>query len=410
MKRPILVAELSVKGVDEPVLEFPLSPGDRLVLGRGRTVDVTVDDLNVSREHLRLERDEDAVYAIDLGSRNGTWAGQRRLRSNARDCLRLGEELRLGDHRLRVRAEGAAPIAVTSPLPFLRPGEFEILGPAGAGSLATVWAAEDRREGRLVAIKVLRTRLDPAMSGTGRFMREAALYTQVRSPNVVRLHDCRIDGGQPYLVLELIEGPSLQVRIGAGRVSIPAGLKLGEDIARGLADLHAEGIVHRDVKPTNVLLAPDGTAKLTDLGLAKRAEGPALTESGLGLGSLPYVSPEQATSARGVDHRSDLYSLGATLFEVFAGRPPFVFTAASVMARVRRVRLERPPRLLSFRPDCPGALDELVDDLLQKEPRARPSSAAEVAQALAELRRHVAPGWTGEPVRGYRPPWRREPL
>jgi eukaryotic-like serine/threonine-protein kinase len=184
---------------------------------------------------------------------------------------------------------------------------------------------------------------------------------------------------------------SAEAALEGGPLPLPAALKVAEDIARGLDVAHRGGLVHRDIKPANILVTPQGLAKLSDFGIAK-ALGTlesTLTVTGQGLGSLDYVSPEQAEDAKRVSPASDLYSLGATLYHLLAGKPPFEVKSVADLVRVFD---EPPPPLRALRPDCPPEVVALVERLLEKEPDDRPPSAAAVAERLLELRNGLDSG------------------
>lgn len=271
--------------------------------------------------------------------------------------------------------------------------EFELLGEAGRGGLATVWAARQKLLDRMVAIKVLRRGSDPDMHGAARFLREAQLYTQVKSPHVVELYDARVAHGQPYLILELVRGPDLGALLEQDALVVPRALKIAEDVANGLAAMHALGIVHRDVKPANVLVTPSGHAKLADLGLAKMVGDSELTVTGMGLGTMGYIAPEQALDARSVTFKADLYSVGATLYHAIAGQPPLRLRGERLASQIQELHSEVPRPLTSHTSDCPLAVDRFVQRLLAKNPLERPGTAEELAHALCALRRAHFRDW-----------------
>jgi serine/threonine protein kinase len=184
-------------------------------------------------------------------------------------------------------------------------------------------------------------------------------------------------------VLELVTGASLDGLLRAGPLAIPAATRIGADVAEGLAAAHALGVVHRDVKPANVLVDAAGRAKVSDFGIA-RVRDSLLTATGTGLGTLDYMAPEQAEDAKRAGPGSDLYGLGATLFHAVVGRPPIDLRGGDPFGPLLTTV---PPPLVRARPGCPPALSALVAALLEKHPDDRPSSAVEVARRLAELAR-----------------------
>jgi serine/threonine-protein kinase len=217
-----------------------------------------------------------------------------------------------------------------------------------------------------------------------RFLREARALAQVNSPNVVAVYDAGEDAERPYLVMELVEGTTLERElVGSGRVEAARAVAIATDIASGLAAAHERGIVHRDVKPSNVFLTPSDAAKIGDFGIA-RLERPdaTLTLTGQTFGSPPYMAPEQATGGK-VDARADLYSLGCVLFQMLVGRRPF--SGDDAVSLVYQHVHSTPPRVDSLVPTVPPELGVLVAGLMAKDPDDRPASAEEVQRALESV-------------------------
>jgi serine/threonine-protein kinase len=268
--------------------------------------------------------------------------------------------------------------------------DYEKLGDLGRGASGVVFAARERATGRMVAVKAL---LSQAVlpEARERFLREAKL--RLDSPHVVQVLDVRDEGGQIYMIQELVQGTSVDVLLERhGKLTIPAALRIGEGVARALAAAHAVGVVHRDVKPANVLVDEQGGVKLADFGIAKLLEPPAgvsafvsLTATGQGLGTLAYVAPEQAADAKHVSPHADLYSLGATIYHMLAGRPPFLPTQVLLKSLFE----EDAPPLRSLRPEVPPRTEAVVHRLLQKDPDDRPHDAALAVKLLAAARAEV---------------------
>ncbi|WP_052434493.1 serine/threonine-protein kinase [Streptacidiphilus melanogenes] len=264
-------------------------------------------------------------------------------------------------------------------------GRYQLDSVLGAGGMGEVWRATDSRIGRPVAVKVIRTAQDLDETAVGRFTREARLVGSLSSPHIVTLHDfgeAQVAGAALlYLVMELLEGTPLGA--GGGPVEPARVLGWAVQICEGLQVAHEAGIVHRDLKPANVLLTSTGTVKLLDFGIAKLAEESTAGLTGTGglIGTPAYMSPEQARGDT-VDARSDLYSLGCLLYGLLAGQPPFPGTGWSVL---RRHVIEPAPSLRALGAHLPVALTGIVDELLRKEPDARPPSAAAVADRLRAL-------------------------
>jgi serine/threonine protein kinase len=376
---------------------FVLRVAQRFLLGRGQDVSIYVDDEKVSRRHALLElTPRGQVLLTDLGSRNGTFLNGRPVPPQRPLQVNSGETVELGTHSIRVDVSGLDPKARkerarTQRLdePLLPREEFEVLGEIGRGANGIVYAVHQKLLDRRVAIKVLREDMGPQDEETReRFLREGRVCTRIHSPFVAEVYDVRITRGRVYLVMELVNGPSARDRLSGGPFPVPEALKIAEDVAHGLAAAHQAGVIHRDVKPGNILLSEQGTAKVTDFGIAKDLDGQTLTAAGEGLGTLAYVSPEQATEAKDVDPRTDVYSLGATLYHMLAGEPPFLPSSAKVLMQI----LDEPaPPLESHRPDCPRDVVELVHRLLEKHPADRPPTVELAARQLAALRRKHFP-------------------
>ncbi|QDT14937.1 WD40 repeat domain-containing serine/threonine protein kinase [Alienimonas californiensis] len=260
-------------------------------------------------------------------------------------------------------------------------GDYRVLEPVGRGGMGVVWRARDRRLDRIVAIKALAPQLAADPVARRRFVREARAAAAVTHPHVVTIHAVEPDGPTPFLVMEYVAGRSLKEKLDAdGPLELRETLRIGAQIAAGLAAAHERGLIHRDVKPGNVLLE-NGVerVKLTDFGLARVADDVALTRTGQIAGTPQYMSPEQAEGTL-IDVRSDLFSLGGVLYAMAAGRPPF--RGDSTLTVLRGVCDLSPRPLREENPEVPPWLAALVERLLAKNPDDRGLSAAEVAALL----------------------------
>ena len=269
----------------------------------------------------------------------------------------------------------------------------------GKGGMGEVWRAYDERLNRYCAIKVLRQMEDPATAE--RFSREARTLASLRHPGVVTVYDYGVDSGRPYLVMELLPGPSLaELLRSSGPLEIDTVRRYGAQTAGALQAVHDAGVVHRDLKPANVVLDNTGSARLVDFGIALGATFEAtLTEHGAIIGSAAYLAPEQATGGR-ANARSDLYSFGCLLMTLLTGRPPFTDdTPVDILGK----HLSETPQLCSARrPEVPADLDALVADLLAKRPEDRPTNCAEVARRLvSDKSTRPSPGPVPMPTRTF---------
>ena len=282
-------------------------------------------------------------------------------------------------------------------------GRYRLDHVAGHGGMATVFAAHDTVLDRTVAIKLLARRRDAGRVIHERFEREARAEAKIVHPNVVSVHDVgETDDGRPFIVMDYVEGRSLQEIIAEeGALNSERTAIVGTGIARALAAAHALGIVHRDVKPANVLVNVQGVPQLMDFGLSRVLgdADPAVTAPDIMLGTPHYIAPEQARFGGG-DPRADLYSLGAVLYHALTGAPPFPGEGAIDVALQR---FEKDPE--EIRTAVPAAdpdLTTLIHALLARDPDERPSDAAAVAERLgdiaARLRATRTAGETQEPL------------
>ena len=266
-------------------------------------------------------------------------------------------------------------------------GQYEVERELGAGGMATVYLARDRKHDRQVAVKVLRPELAAAL-GPDRFPREIRIVAQLNHPHILGLHDSGEADGFLYFVMPLVEGESLRDRMERKReMSVGEAVNIIREVVDALAYAHSRGIVHRDIKPGNVLIA-GRHALVTDFGVAKAVSSAAinkdtLTTVGVALGTPTYMAPEQAMGEPGVDHRADIYSIGAMAYELLAGRPPFIGPTAQAVL-VAHVT-EAPQPLAGLRPTVPPALADLVMRCLAKDPKDRPGSAEEMLHVLEGL-------------------------
>src|SRR5918911_3276620 len=238
-------------------------------------------------------------------------------------------------------------------------GRYRLDAKVGAGGMSTVYRAFDSKLERPVAIKLLHREIAADSDQLERFRREARAVARLSHPHIVGVIDAGEDGGRPYIVFEHIEGETLKDRIRRmGRLPIEEAIAYAIEIARALGCAHAHGIVHRDVKPQNVLIDEEGSAKVTDFGIARSLNEEGLTADGRVLGTTDYVSPEQALG-HAVNGQSDIYSLGIVLFEMLTGEVPF-HGENQVAVAMKHVR-EELPDLQRRRPEASAGLAAIVD-------------------------------------------------
>jgi hypothetical protein len=270
-------------------------------------------------------------------------------------------------------------------------GNFEIVELLGRGGMGEVWRARDARLKRDVAIKVLPVALARDPDRIARFEREARAASALNHPNIVAVHDIGCDNGIYWIASELVRGDTLRRAIEAGPLPAPKAVEIAVQIAAGLAAAHAAGLVHRDLKPDNIMIARGGQVKILDFGLAKQrrtseeSTATALTDEGVVMGTAGYMAPEQVRGEP-ADHRSDLFSFGVVLYEMLSGKR--AFTGNSSVEVMNAILKDDPPELP---PSIPAALARIVQRCLEKERERRFQSAADLAFALQALSLSPAP-------------------
>jgi serine/threonine protein kinase len=427
--------------VGENRWDFTLQPGGAgVTIGRGSDVDISVNDASVSRRHCTIQLEASGLTVRDLASANGTSINGTRISATA--PLRAGDALRAGkvDVKVEVQRKGSgsrrSPKVAPAPPPAtdlvcescgrlvtlstVKDGQIvhwgdKILCPAckdasdtgtleGLDSLVQLLAGEGftvlnrislansytpvfkaRRTALndLVAVKALPIVPGRTEKKLERFQTEARAMAQIHHPNVIRVYDVRVRPGFIYLVMEFVEGETLLRKLEReGKLPLASGLNMGLALARALETISKQGIVHRDVKPANIIVAKDGTAKLGDFGLSKDlllVGGSHATGAHETLGTIRYMPPEQCLSAKDVDYRSDLYALAATLFHVLTGKLPY--PAMSDVELLRAVVTRKPP---SFDPTGTPGLPDPVARVLARALEGSPAGRHRSAQAFRE--------------------------
>jgi eukaryotic-like serine/threonine-protein kinase len=268
-------------------------------------------------------------------------------------------------------------------------GRYEVEELVGHGGMSSVYKARDALLERHVALKILHEQYSTDDDFVERFKREARSVAQLQHPNIVTVIDRGAEDGRQYIVFEYIDGENLKEHVvRKGRLDVREALEIAAEVAHGLAFAHEQGLVHRDVKPQNILLNGDGRAKVTDFGIARTVDVDGMTQTGTVLGTSNYIAPEQASGQR-VDAHSDVYALGAVLYELLAGEVPFPGESFVVVAM--KHMHEPAPSLLDVRGDVPLRVAAAVDRALEKDPEQRfptmDAFAAELEACLAELDR-----------------------
>lgn len=256
---------------------------------------------------------------------------------------------------------------------------YEILGPIGEGGMGMVYKAVDKKLERVVALKFLNQKLLDDDLGKERFLSEARAAASLDHPNICPVYEIDEAEGHTFIAMAFIAGQTLNKKIAVERLSVAAALDIAIQVAKGLQAAHERGIVHRDVKPANLIVAEDGLVKIVDFGLALFPGRTRVTHAGIAVGTLAYMSPEQARG-EAVDHRSDIWSLGVMLYEMLTGKLPF--RSDNALSLLHSIMQTTPPPISRMRPEVPPGLDQVVSKALERRPEQRYQSAKELLTAL----------------------------
>ncbi len=264
-------------------------------------------------------------------------------------------------------------------------GPYVIAAELGRGGMGVVFRAQDPRLDRHVAIKVLPPDLTRDATAKQRFLQEAKAASALDHPHICTIHEINETGdGELYLVMAYYEGETLKERIAQGAVALAAAVDIATQVGRGLSKAHAAGIVHRDIKPANLMVTGDGTVKILDFGLAKLAGSEGVTQTGTTVGTVAYMSPEQARGEE-VAHRTDIWSLGVVLYEMLKGQQPF---QGDNLLAISKAILERPTPTLS---GAAAALNGVVGRALSKSESGRYQAVSELVDELGTVRETTVP-------------------
>jgi hypothetical protein len=409
--------------------------GDSKVLGRSSTADITIPDPLLSRHHLMVRGSAEGALLLDLDSSNGTFVNDRLVRERH---LASGDKIKIGNVLLEAEVEGRAPLAagVTDKVATVRalmfctrcmravqaasesaagPWEpfvcdacrrggpsfapdviegYRLLEKIGDAPDGPVYKAEQRSLGRPAVVRFFAPSGGTVDSrALEQFLREATLAGRLSHPNIVETIDAGERGGLYFIVEESLEGGDLAARLrpGSPRLSVDEALSIAAKVAAALEYAFAQGIVHRNVRPSSIYLGPYGVVKLGDFGLAKSLAGresqSMLVKTADLLREANYLSPEQLAQSANVDQRADVYSLGATLYHMACGAPPF--DAPSPLRVVRRIGEGDLAPIASLAPDAPKPLRALIERCMEREPGRRYQTPRDVLAAIEQARAKI---------------------
>jgi serine/threonine protein kinase len=389
--RPVLHIKIegeAVKVVDLMNVTLPC------VLGRDAELSqISVPDNQVSRAHCVINQDGGLFTVEDLGSRNGTWLNEQKIAKNE---LKDGDKIRIGSTTVRVEMPKEQ---VADPLVGQKIGGFSLHAVLGKGRYGTVYRGVQVALARPVAVKILAEEYRKDPERVKAFLTEARHAGRLNHPNLVQVHDvCQVD--EKYLlIMELMKCSTADLLRTQGPMAEDAVLDLMKDIAKALAYAEQQRLIHRDVKPDNILVNNEGICKLADLGIATPIAANGQAQQERTFGSPHYVAPEQARGGA-IDSRADLYALGASAFHLLTGRTLFSGTGRQIIAG----HINSPvPDIEELAPKVSDAIAELVYDLLEKDPADRPTNAQAVVTRIDDIRQHAKtlPG-RSRPVRRRR--------
>jgi serine/threonine protein kinase len=370
---------------------FP--PGDVVfIVGRAPTSGIVISDSLVSRQHCRIERVNDQYQVVDLGSHNGVFLNEVQLESKSTLEMQFGDVVRIGESEMVLR-EGA--VNDEGELAGRRLGGYQLVKRIGSGGMGEVYRAVQVALGRQVAIKVLSPELTEDHSFIDRFMSEARAAGKLNHPNVVGVHEVGESDGIYYYSMEYLDGGSVQDKIYGGRaLPVLEAVDLGLGTARALEYAEKKGVIHCDIKPDNLMLTEDGEVRLADLGIARTVKGAGKAEQKEGvLGSPHYMAPEQARGDD-IDHRIDIYALGASLYRMLCGRTPF--SGKNAREIMEKQVYEEPRSLRSIDPSLPHNICRVVAQMMKKKLSERYGKAREVIRDLERVRDELARGERGD--------------
>jgi serine/threonine-protein kinase len=407
---------------------FVVKEGDIVLIGRSSETDFRIADHLVSRKHCRIGLGAEGFWVEDLGSRNGTYLNGKRIKKAP---LRKDDILKIGPDKLKVRIlseeeMGAGSVkcrscgvlysrdeledfdycpqcgdklllAAPADEPSIAPSAgdlwdydkikgYKILKKLKRGRPETIFLAKREEDNRKVALKILDTSTVKNPKNVQRFLREAEALSKLDHPNIVRVLDISKEGALRYYAMEYVEGISLAERLKREeRLEVREAVGIALRVARALDAAFKKGVIHRDINPENIIVGFGGVAKLCDFGLAKnfsREDSGAITGLGEMVGDPRYISQEQLQDPSRVDHRADIYSLGATLFHLLAGRPPF--EGRNPLEIIRKMLGSEAEALSDINPDVPDSIERIVKKCLSKNPEDRYQTPAELVRSLEE--------------------------
>jgi len=354
--------------------EYPLTK-EVLSMGRQSSCDVQILDTMSSRVHCQVRRDGKLFTLVDLGSRNGTHLNGKKVTERQ---LAFGDRIRIGEAEY-ILVKEPGDIELKDLL-----SKYEVQEKLGEGGMGIVYKAVQRSMVRTVALKILSPKYAARSRFVDQFIREARAAGALNHPNIIQVHDVGTENGIHYFSMEFVDGPTcMQVLREQGPFSVAEALEIVRQTARALDYAHSQRLIHQDIKPDNIMLGVNNIVKLADLGISKtfdeaeNEEGPKRV-----MGTPHYMAPEAALGKK-MDHRVDIYSLGATLYHLLTGKTPYVGTSATEVLKAHV--MDPVPAIQDINPEVPDDVCALVERLMAKKPDDRYTAAAEVVEEVKRL-------------------------
>jgi len=377
------------------------------VVGRSAGCDLQVTDSLLSRRHFRVTRQANVFTLVDLDSHNGTFANGQPVQNEL--VLRPGDEIRAGETVFRFVSQVTITPARSNAGPYTghRIGGYQVEEKIGSGGMGEVYKATQLSMGRTVALKILASQLAQNSNLVQKFVSEARNAGRLDHPNIIHVHEVGQQGNVYYYSMEYADGGSVQDLIRGGRkLDAEKALAIIVQAAQALAYAEGQRIVHCDVKPDNLMMTKGGEVLLADLGISRRlvaGSSKANQDSGV-FGSPHYIAPEQA-AGKPIDNRADIYSLGVTFYRLLAGRTPF--QGRDPKEIMKKHLNEEPLPLSGIDPTIPGLVAQIIEKMMQKNPRHRYQSARACLRDLVRAREGRGAGRGRRSLRGGRSSGRR---
>ncbi|TET32786.1 MAG: FHA domain-containing protein [Planctomycetota bacterium] len=363
--------------------EYRIKENNSLILGRSGKADISLRDPKLSREHCEFAVTDIGATLRDMGSKNGTFVNKKRIIEHN---LKTGDLVTLGKNIFLATITTEEP---KTKFPRRVLGSYRLIERLGAGGMGTVYLAEHVRDKKRYAIKVLSPNASSNPSFLERFYREGRAGEVLNHPNIVKIYDTTRNEQYHYMVMEYVQGENLDQKIEREKMlPVELVIDIGRQASSALAHAYDNQIIHRDIKPENIVLTKSGLCKITDFGLVKLLDSSthmALTQTGEGMGTLAYLPPEQIWDAKNADTRADIYGLGASLYHLLCGRPPFDADFLSDFFKKIREDEPRPPR--EFNTTVSQKFSKILLTMLAKDPAHRYQTPHDVVASLEEVRK-----------------------